>query len=66
MRAGRKKAESTGVEPKARCYFAWLYVAGMMGDGGWAVYFPKRDIGFNCVGCFEESLGQGHLLHTFL
>jgi hypothetical protein len=45
----RKKTESTGVGPKTRDYFAELYIAGMMGDRGWAVYFPKRDIGFDFV-----------------
>jgi hypothetical protein len=32
-----------------RDYFAELYVAGMFGDAGWAVYFPKRDVGFDFV-----------------
>jgi hypothetical protein len=32
-----------------RDYFAELYVAGLMGDNGWNVYFPKRDIGFDFI-----------------
>ena len=47
--ARRDKEKSVGVGPKTRDYFAELYVAGMMGDRGWAVYFPKRDIGFDFV-----------------
>ncbi|MFA6244755.1 MAG: hypothetical protein WC655_27670 [Candidatus Hydrogenedentales bacterium] len=32
-----------------RDYFAELYVAGLMGDAGWNVYFPKRDMGFDFI-----------------
>jgi hypothetical protein len=32
-----------------RDYFAELYVAGLMGDNGRNVYFPKRDIGFDFI-----------------
>jgi hypothetical protein len=32
-----------------RDYFAELYVAGLMGDCGWSVYFPKRDVGFDFI-----------------
>lgn len=35
--------------PVTRDYFAELYVAGLFGDAGWAVYFPKRDVGFDFV-----------------
>jgi hypothetical protein len=35
--------------PATRDYFAELYVAGLFGDAGWAVYFPKRDVGFDFV-----------------
>jgi hypothetical protein len=38
-----------GKAPKTRDYFAELYVAGIFGDEGWAVYFPKRDIGFDFI-----------------
>lgn len=38
-----------GVAPKTRDYFAELYVAGLFGDAGWAVYFPKRDVGFDFI-----------------
>ena len=36
-----------------RDYFAELYVAGLMGDVGWAIYFPKRDVGFDFVATRE-------------
>ena len=32
-----------------RDYFAELYVAGIFGDAGWSVYFPKRDVGFDFI-----------------
>lgn len=38
-----------GRPPQTRDYFAELYVAGLFGDAGWAVYFPKRDVGFDFV-----------------
>lgn len=38
-----------GQPPTTRDYFAELYVAGLFGDAGWAVYFPKRDVGFDLV-----------------
>lgn len=38
-----------GKPPETRDYFAELYVAGLFGDAGWAVYFPKRDVGFDFV-----------------
>ena len=31
--------------PATRDYFAELYVAGLFGDAGWSVYFPRRDVG---------------------
>ena len=36
-----------------RDYFAELYVAGLMGDAGWSVYFPKRDVGFDFIASKE-------------
>lgn len=38
-----------GKAPATRDYFAELYVAGLMGDRKWNVYFPKRDDGFDFV-----------------
>ena len=35
--------------PETRDYFAELYVAGIFGDAGWSVYFPKRDVGFDFI-----------------
>ena len=32
-----------------RDYFAERYVAGILGDAGWSIYFPKRDVGFDFV-----------------
>jgi hypothetical protein len=32
-----------------RDYFAELYCAGIFGDAGWSVYFPKRDVGFDFI-----------------
>ena len=58
--ARRKKGESTGIGPKTRDYFAELYVAGMMGDRGWAIYFPKRDIGFDFVA--SKKVGEKVIL----
>lgn len=45
--------------PKTRDYFAELYVAGIFGDAGWAVYFPKRDVGFDFM--VSKQVGQ-HML----
>ncbi len=43
-----------------RDYFAELYVAGLMGDAGWAIYFPKRDVGFDFIA--SKDTGQHTLL----
>jgi hypothetical protein len=43
-----------------RNYFAELYVAGMFGDAGWSVYFPKRDVGFDFV--ISRTVGSTTLL----
>ena len=45
--------------PESRDYFAELYVAGLFGDAGWAVYFPKRDVGFDFV---ATKLVEGQML----
>lgn len=42
----KKKPEEQSTQ---RDYFAELYLAGVFGDAGWAVYFPKRDVGFDFV-----------------
>jgi hypothetical protein len=34
-----------------RDYFAELYVAGLMADAGWNVYFPHRDRGLDFIAC---------------
>lgn len=35
--------------PLTRDYFAEMYVAGIMADHGWNVYFPRRDKGFDFI-----------------
>src|SRR5258708_25600490 len=35
--------------PATRDYFAEPYVAGLFGEAGWSVYFPKRDVGFDFI-----------------
>jgi hypothetical protein len=45
---------------KSRDYFAELYVAGVMGDAGWSVYFPKRDVGFDFI--ISKSTASGVIL----
>lgn len=34
---------------KVRDYFAEMYVAGILADKGWNVYFPRRDKGFDFI-----------------
>ena len=36
-------------EWKARDYLAEMYVAGLMADEGWDIYFPRRDRGFDMI-----------------
>ncbi|WP_294641688.1 hypothetical protein [uncultured Aureimonas sp.] len=33
----------------SRDYFAEMYVAGVLADGGWDIYFPRRDRGFDMI-----------------
>jgi hypothetical protein len=33
----------------ARDYFAEMYVAGLLADAGWNIYFPRRDKGFDYI-----------------
>lgn len=35
--------------PQTRDYFAEMYVAGILADAGWNVYFPRRDRGFDFI-----------------
>jgi hypothetical protein len=35
--------------PATRDYFAEMYVAGILADAGWNVYFPRRDQGFDFI-----------------
>jgi hypothetical protein len=46
---GAEEAVVAVPAPATRDYFAELYVAGLFGDAGWSVYFPKRDVGFDFI-----------------
>ncbi|MEK6795443.1 MAG: hypothetical protein AABZ39_11735 [Spirochaetota bacterium] len=35
--------------PRTREYFAELYVAGLLADAGWTIYFTSRDKGFDFI-----------------
>jgi hypothetical protein len=37
------------MKTKLRDYFAEMYVAGVLADAGWNVYFPRRDQGFDFI-----------------
>lgn len=39
-----------------RDYFAELYVAGILADMKWNVYFPKRDVGFDFI--ITKQIGE--------
>lgn len=41
--------EPTGLTSMVRDYFAEMYVAGILADRGWNVYFPRRDHGFDFI-----------------
>jgi|SRR5712664_1406162 len=40
---------STNAEKRRPDYLAELYVAGVLADAGWNVYFPHRDEGFDFI-----------------
>ena len=47
-------ATEPDIEPSAtgwttRDYFAEMYVAGILADAGWDIYFPRRDKGFDMI-----------------
>ena len=48
MRVQPSLPELTGA-PATRDYFAEMYVAGLLADAGWDVYFPRRDKGFDMI-----------------
>lgn len=35
--------------PETRDYFAEMYVAAILADAGWDIYFPRRDKGFDMI-----------------
>src|SRR5438477_4596073 len=45
---------------KVSDYFAELFVAGLLADAGWNVYFPHRDQGFDFI--ITKRLATGELL----
>jgi len=47
----------TKKSPKTRDYFAEMYVAGILADTGWNIYFPKRDKGFDFIITKETQNG---------
>jgi hypothetical protein len=40
-----------------RDYFAEMYVAGLLADAGWNIYFPRRDKGFDYIVTHETAAG---------
>lgn len=42
---------------KSRDYFAEMYVAGLMADEGWNIYFPHRDQGFDFIATYSGEEG---------
>jgi hypothetical protein len=48
------------VAPETRDAFAELYVAGVLADAGWNVYFPRRDQGFDFI--IAKPVGGSMLL----
>src|SRR6266478_2021969 len=50
-------SQPEAVSAKSRDFFAELYVAGILGDAGWSIYFPKRDVGFDFI-AVKELQGQ--------
>lgn len=43
--------------PKTRDYFAEMYIAGLMADAGWEIYFPRRDKGFDFMATRTDDAG---------
>lgn len=48
---GLKGDDGLAPRPTAnvRDYFAEMYVAGVLADAGWDIYFPRRDNGFDMI-----------------
>lgn len=40
-----------------RDYFAEMYVAGLLADAGWNIYFPHRDMGFDYIITRQNEAG---------
>jgi hypothetical protein len=47
-----------GQAPRTRDYLAELHVAGLFGDAGWQVFFPKRDEGFDFIAVKRTPTGS--------
>lgn len=39
----------------SRDYFAEMYVAGLLADAGWNIFFPRRDKGFDFIITVEDA-----------
>jgi hypothetical protein len=44
-----ENGEGAGSGSKTRDYFAEMYIAGVLADCGWDIYFPRRDKGFDMI-----------------
>lgn len=47
-----------GTAPETRDYFAEMYVAGVLADAGWDIYFPRRDRGFDMIASRTDASGE--------
>ena len=45
-------------EPKIRALFAEMYVAAALADEDWAIYFPRRDVGFDMIATRSTRSGM--------
>ncbi|KTE04105.1 hypothetical protein ATE68_00080 [Sphingopyxis sp. H038] len=55
---GRPMIEQEQASWKSRDYFAEMYVAGLMADAGWNLYFPHRDQGFDMIATYAAADGM--------
>ena len=64
LSSGRSKLKPEDLkmsrESKTRDYFAEMYVAGMLADQGWNIYFPRRDKGFDFI--ITKSVGGASIV----
>ncbi|MET0180415.1 MAG: hypothetical protein ABW194_08035 [Novosphingobium sp.] len=55
-----EEASFVSTIPVTRDYFAEMYVAGIMADAGWDIYFPRRDRGFDMI--VSRPFGDGTIV----